>query len=379
MKKFLILLFSVIAIITISACTAEENVNVLKVSRSSDELVGENYQTVISELETIGFTNIKTEVLDDLVTGWLTKDGSVEQVEINGNNDFGNGTKFPKDAEIIITYHTFSKDEKKTESTATSSTEQEVPQQNKLDEAAKTALEVTFPVENAKRSAVVAITNSYAADVFKADGNTYDVSKFHSYADTSGKVESYFFNVTSWGTWSVKDEKAWHVDSLILKNISGTVVNGSLDVNFDGTNYVLSNITGTYGRLGASAENSMTVSDVSEIESGRNASIYLKVPAELIKNDRSQTEVNALDHSGDLDKYVARTAFENHGKSEYPYGFKCHWLLDLRGEQQSIDGSWFFKVGVEITNQYGASREAIAEGTISGTTDKPIIKQFLVY
>lgn len=130
MKKFLILLFSVIAIITISACTAEENVNVLKVSRSSDELVGENYQTVISELETIGFTNIKTEVLDDLVTGWLTKDGSVEQVEINGNNDFGNGTKFPKDAEIIITYHTFPKEN---ESDATISVDDNTEDINKGD------------------------------------------------------------------------------------------------------------------------------------------------------------------------------------------------------------------------------------------------------
>jgi hypothetical protein len=112
MKKFFILLFSLIITITISACTAEEDVNVLKVSSSSDKLVGENNQTVISELETIGFTNIKTVVLDDLVTGWLTKDGEVEQVEINGKTEFSAHTSFPKDAEIIITYHTFSKKEK---------------------------------------------------------------------------------------------------------------------------------------------------------------------------------------------------------------------------------------------------------------------------
>ena len=112
MKKFFILLFSLIITITISACTAEEDVNVLKVSSSSDKLVGKNYQTVISELETKGFTNIKTVVLDDLVTGWLIKDGHVTQAEINGIIVFSANTSFPKDSKIVITYHTFPKKEK---------------------------------------------------------------------------------------------------------------------------------------------------------------------------------------------------------------------------------------------------------------------------
>lgn len=155
---------------------------------------------------------------------------------------------------------------------------------NKI-QAAKVTLESTFPIENAKRAAVVAITNSFATDVFKADRQTYDVSKFHSYADTSGKVESYFFNVTSWGTWSVIDEKTWHVDSLILKNILGTVANGSLDVKYDGKKYIVSNEKGTFGKD----------LDLSEIEKEKNASLFLAISPELIKNDRNQTEVNALD------------------------------------------------------------------------------------
>jgi hypothetical protein len=112
MKKFFILLFSLIITITISACTAEKDVNLLKVSSSSDKLVGKNNQAVISELEKIGFTNIKTVVLDDLVTGWLKKDGEVEKVEINGKAEFSANTSFSKDAEIKITYHTFPKKEK---------------------------------------------------------------------------------------------------------------------------------------------------------------------------------------------------------------------------------------------------------------------------
>ena len=68
----------------------------LKVSKSSDEIVGENYQTVISQLEKTGFTNIKTKVLDDLITGWLTKDGEIEQVEINGDTEFSANDSFQK-------------------------------------------------------------------------------------------------------------------------------------------------------------------------------------------------------------------------------------------------------------------------------------------
>jgi len=258
--------------------------------------------------------------------------------------------------------------------TPSNSTKQEDLQKDNHDESAKAAIEVAFPVENAKRSAVVAITNGFAIDVFAEDRNTYDVSKFHSYADTSGNVNDYFMKVKSWGTWSAKNEQTWHVDSLILENSYGVVANGALDVNFDGTNYVLSNITGTYGRPGAPAGNSM---DLSDIES-ESIAAYLTVPAKLIKNDRIQEEVDALDHSGDLDKYVARTTFEKHGKYVYPYGFECHWILDLISEEQTTEGSWTFKVGVTITNQYGTKRDTVAEGIISGNTGNPIVKEFYV-
>lgn len=84
--------------------------NMLKVSISSDEIVGENYETVISEMEKIGFTNIETKILDDLITGWLTKDGEIEQVKINGNTEFSADDSFHKESKIVITYHTFPKE-----------------------------------------------------------------------------------------------------------------------------------------------------------------------------------------------------------------------------------------------------------------------------
>lgn len=112
MRKRLLLLCILVAVICISACSDEQDPNVLKVNKSSDEIIGENYQTVIPELKEAGFTNIDTKELDDLITGWLTKDGEIEEIKINGKTEFGANDSFKKDSKVVITYHTFSKEEK---------------------------------------------------------------------------------------------------------------------------------------------------------------------------------------------------------------------------------------------------------------------------
>jgi hypothetical protein len=78
-----------------------------KYARMFKKYKGENYQSARTELQAAGFTNIKIYVLDDLVNGWWTKDGEVEKVSVNGITDFNVATNFSKDAEIVITYHTF--------------------------------------------------------------------------------------------------------------------------------------------------------------------------------------------------------------------------------------------------------------------------------
>jgi DNA-directed RNA polymerase subunit RPC12/RpoP len=85
----------------------EEKSNKISINNSSSQLVGENYKDVVIKLKENGFVNIKTEAVEDLIIGLFTTDGEVEQVEINGNIDFSSGVKFAKDAEIIVTYHTF--------------------------------------------------------------------------------------------------------------------------------------------------------------------------------------------------------------------------------------------------------------------------------
>ena len=74
---------------------------------SNADLKGKNYSNIIIYFEQQGYTNIKTEVIADLITGWLISDGEVEKVTINGTTDFDDQSAYKSDAEIIVFYHTF--------------------------------------------------------------------------------------------------------------------------------------------------------------------------------------------------------------------------------------------------------------------------------
>jgi len=104
-------------------CSSNEKTNLLSVGKNSDDIVGENYKEVVLELENKGFKNIETKIVDDLITGWLTKDGEIEEIEIDGKKEFESEESFKKTAKIIITYHTFPKDEKETTSVKKEETE----------------------------------------------------------------------------------------------------------------------------------------------------------------------------------------------------------------------------------------------------------------
>lgn len=82
----------------------------IRVYYSAEDLVGEDYKAVVKKLERQGFTNVETEAIDDLVTGWVTEEGEVEAVEIDGDDDFSSNLRYYPDAEVIVKYHSFSSD-----------------------------------------------------------------------------------------------------------------------------------------------------------------------------------------------------------------------------------------------------------------------------
>ena len=191
MRKLLLFLCFMVAVISISACSDEQDPNVLKVSKSSDELVGKNYQTVLLELEETGFTNIETKVLDDLITGWLTKDGEIEQIEINGDTEFSASDSFQKDSKIVITYHTFPEEEE-SDTETTNEESSETDEQSTNDTSEENNEEVLTVNNNEELAAVLAVKDEfdpiigdfakkYTGRTIEFDGNIAYMVKHENY------------------------------------------------------------------------------------------------------------------------------------------------------------------------------------------------------
>ena len=161
----------------------------IEINSSSSEFKGKNYENVVTQLQKASFTNIKTEPLDDLVTGLLTKDGEVEKVEINGTTVFSANTSFLKDAKIVITYHTFPK-KSNTDSTNKVSSE---PVGESTDESTKVINQEILTVENNKDLAsILAVKGNndliisefakkYAGKTIEFNGNIAHVMPHENY------------------------------------------------------------------------------------------------------------------------------------------------------------------------------------------------------
>ena len=74
---------------------------------SSDKTQKMNYEELVSIYKNAGFVNIVVVPQNDLITGWITKDGSVESVTVDGNAEFSAGDCYRPDVAIEIMYHTF--------------------------------------------------------------------------------------------------------------------------------------------------------------------------------------------------------------------------------------------------------------------------------
>ncbi len=156
---FLVLMFAFIGIMAMFE-SAPAGDGEIRIPSSSSTFEGKDYRDVLTELQTAGFINVEVEAIDDLVIGWLTKDGEVERVSVNGDTDFSSNSKFPKDAKIVITYHTFSNKESA-----------------EVSEKTDTAKEVANSEQPSEDSSSNSVEESKA---YKYDGRPYEVADSHS-------------------------------------------------------------------------------------------------------------------------------------------------------------------------------------------------------
>ena len=111
MKKILCLFLASFLCLSLVACDQDGHEGEAKTPSGSSVMAGRNYKDVVAIFEEKGFTNIKTEPIEDLIFGWLTKDGEVEEVSVGGNVNYSPDKWVPADTEVIIRYHTFPTDD----------------------------------------------------------------------------------------------------------------------------------------------------------------------------------------------------------------------------------------------------------------------------
>lgn len=288
-RTFLPLLFTLV-LIMLTGCGGE-TAEGIKMPFSSGVCKGEDYQEILSDLEKAGFTNVETEIIDDLITGWTTKDGEVEQVSVDGEAEYDPDARYAENVKIVVTYHTFPQEDNPEE-----------------PEGATPSSGINPPYDN---DSVEGLNYLEAVEAFKSAG---------------------FVNVST--------EKRF-------------------ETAFGG--YEESTVANIY------INNSGTFSVDSSYDSNSEVRIDYYVISD--SDPKSDTE---------LTQFYAQTAFEKYGEDLYSYGFKCHWLADLKNAEQNDDGSWFLKVGVTIENESGNKLDTVAEGTVSGTDQNPKVEQFYV-
>jgi len=206
MKKMVSVLFACITVMTLVGCGEESNKHEGEANTPSGSSIqeGRNYQEVIDTFEEEGFRNIKTEKLEDLITGWLTKDGEVEEVSVGGDVDYSQDEWVSVDTEVILKYHTFKKED--TESAAESKvkdksntekpkedTESAVESEVKDNSNVEVPEEEILTVDNNKELAEILSTKDetsplfkefaqkYAGRIIEFDGNTAYVSLYKDY------------------------------------------------------------------------------------------------------------------------------------------------------------------------------------------------------
>lgn len=147
MKRLLAFILTLVMCISLVGCGGgDDHTGQAKTPSGSSIQAGRNYEDVIADFEEHGFTNIRTEEIDDLIFGWLTEEGEVEDVAINGDTEYAADKWVPADSEVLIRYHVFPKDDAESEPT-TESTEKDITEAEPTEEPATEPPAQTVPTE----------------------------------------------------------------------------------------------------------------------------------------------------------------------------------------------------------------------------------------
>ena len=111
-RTITVLIFACIAALAISGCGGSatpknEHEGQAQIPISAEDAKGENYSDVALLFEKAGFINVTEEGLGDLITGWLTSEGDVDKVSVDGDTKFEEGEWCSIESKVVIRYHSF--------------------------------------------------------------------------------------------------------------------------------------------------------------------------------------------------------------------------------------------------------------------------------
>lgn len=154
MKKILVLCLILAVTFSVTGCgNSEDHIGEAKTPSASSIQKGRDYQSVIKDFEDNGFTNIKLVEQDDLVTGWITKDGEVASVSVDGDENYSADKWYQNDVEVVITYHTFRNSESNIEENTSS---EESKNNDKTDTIVQDdSIEEIFTTDNCEEFAAI--------------------------------------------------------------------------------------------------------------------------------------------------------------------------------------------------------------------------------
>ncbi len=190
--------------------------NEVKVLCTESNYRGKNYKTIKQELVELGFVNIRTKPVYDIIWG-ITEKESISNVMIGGANDYKRGDIFLNDVEVVITYHMPYEDDP----------------ENKVVEEEKDSDKKTSDEESEKES-------SQKKPIYDSDAEVLDEYDAWKAVEEYGESQYSTFDLHYMSGKLLaeqKDDNTWNLKALCdVDTGNGVVKNCNCEATVEGTN-----------------------------------------------------------------------------------------------------------------------------------------------
>ena len=184
MKRIAALIVACVLAATITGCDDTTSDKIHAPLNASD-VSNSKYQDVVSQFKKSGFTNVTTKEIDDLIIGFLTEDGEVEEVSIGGDTSFSTSDAFAADVPVVVSFHTFPKQDSEVANPSSSAAEgpsnSPVPNTQNITVANNEEFRALIESPQPDNATIEQFVSKYKGRTIEFDGNVADVAPYKSY------------------------------------------------------------------------------------------------------------------------------------------------------------------------------------------------------